>query len=102
MTEIENVLNGLPYDFLIRNPDESYKDLKLVIELNVQLFEGTIAKYCLLQKNNEFYFCTWLFNFLTGREEFVEFVPITEEEALNYCNNKIIQFKEAADVIRNS
>lgn len=102
MTEIENILNGFPYDFLVREPDKSYKDLKLIIELKVDLHDGTVYKTSLLRKKDEFFLCTWVFNFVENREVFVEFVPLTREEALQYCDNKISKINTAKDAIRQS
>ena len=84
MTEIENILNGIPYDFLVENPDSKYKNLKLIRILSERINDGVVLKEALLiDKQDQFHRCVWALDFLHNQVIIEELIPISALDALS-------------------
>jgi hypothetical protein len=84
MTEIENILNGIPYNFLVENPDKQYEDIKLIRILQEKVYDGIVHKEAILmhKERDQFLRCVWALDFVHNKVLFEEINKIDAKDVV--------------------
>lgn len=101
-TEIENILEGLPYDFLIDNADKAFASIKALYERDTMLIDTCIMRNIYVYKDGAYFLYSWGFDWQENRTIFIETLPVTIEAIKRAFEDKLENINTVLDAIRRS
>ncbi len=88
-TEIENILEGLPFNFLIDNPNEDFANMVVLLDMANYFVNDCMVKRSFVQKGDKYFTFDWCFNILSNETVFIESNEVQKQTIVEYIENQI-------------
>lgn len=88
-TEIENILEGLPFNFLIDNPNKDFADMIVILDVANYFVNDCMIKRSFVQKGDKYFTFDWCFNILSNETVFIESSTVQKHVIVEYIENQV-------------
>lgn len=102
MTEIENIMLGLPYDTFILDPDPEFKDVELILKTDTTFGDGYMTQQGFVKKGDEYYYAVLVTDLMDGQVRSLEFHKKHQEVVENNLKLRIQNLQEILDAVQES